>query len=315
MMARRYVVTGRGGQVAQSLIERAERHGEIKIIPLARPDLDLANIGTIEKALVEARPELIISAAAYTAVDQAESDAAKAFVVNSAAINEIGRVATKLNVPVIHFSTDYVFDGDKSSPYQESDPVAPLCVYGRSKLEGERCLDASGADYVILRTAWIYSPFNKNFLRTMLHLAGSRDELAVVADQYGNPTSALDIADAILTVADNLLSSRDQRLRGIFHLAGSGEASWADFASEIFRISAEMGGPSAIVHPIPTAQYPTPARRPTNSRLDCSKLERIHGVRLPNWKIATATTLQRLLASGAPENRPAWKRHFEENCR
>jgi dTDP-4-dehydrorhamnose reductase len=310
MMPRRYVVTGRGGQVAQSLVERVERHSGIKIIPLARPDLDLADIGTIEKALVEARPELIISAAAYTAVDQAESDAAKAFVVNSAAINEIGRVASKLNVPVIHLSTDYVFDGNKTSPYQESDPVAPHCVYGRSKLDGERCLIASGADYVILRTAWVYSPFNKNFLRTMLHLAGSRDELNVVADQYGNPTSALDIADAIFTVADNLLSSRDRRLRGMFHLAGSGEASWANFASEIFRISAEMGGPSAIVHPIPTAQYPTPARRPTNSRLDCSKLERIHGVRLPDWKIATATTVQRLLAGGALRKQAGMEKAF-----
>jgi dTDP-4-dehydrorhamnose reductase len=299
MMSRRYVVTGRGGQVAQSLVERVERHSGIRVVPLARPDLDLADIGTIEKALVEARPELIISAAAYTAVDQAESDAAKAFVINSAAINEIGRVASKLNVPVIHLSTDYVFDGNKTSPYQESDPVAPLCVYGRSKLEGERCLIASGADYVILRTAWVYSPFNKNFLRTMLHLAESRNELNVVADQYGNPTSALYIADAIFTVAGNLLSSRDRRLRGMFHLAGSGETSWAGFASEIFRISAEMGGPSAIVHAIPTAQYPTPARRPTNSRLDCSKLERFHGVRLPDWKIATATTVQRLLAGGA----------------
>lgn len=298
-MARRYVVTGRDGQVAQSLIERVERHSEIEIIPLARPDLDLADIGTIERALTEARPELIISAAAYTAVDQAESDAAKAFLVNGAAINEISRVAAKLNVPIVHLSTDYVFNGNKTSPYHESDPVAPLCVYGQSKLEGERRLIASGADYVILRTAWVYSPFNKNFLRTMLHLAASRDELHVVADQYGNPTSALDIADAILTVADNLLSSRDGRLRGIFHMAGSGEASWADFASGILRISAEMGGPSAIVHPIPTAQYPTPARRPNNSRLDCGKLESIHGIRLPNWQIATATTLQRLLAGGA----------------
>ncbi|MCJ9668642.1 MULTISPECIES: dTDP-4-dehydrorhamnose reductase [unclassified Neorhizobium] len=315
MMARRYVVTGRFGQVAQSLIERAERHGEIEIIPLARPNLDLADIGTIEKALVDARPELIISAAAYTAVDQAESDAAKAFLVNSAAIDEIGRVATKLNVPIIHLSTDYVFDGSKTSPYHESDPVAPLNVYGQSKLEGERRLVASGADYVILRTAWVYSPFNRNFLRTMLQLAGSRDELDVVADQYGNPTSALDIADAILAVADNLLSSRDQRLRGIFHMAGSGEASWADFASEIFRISVEMGGPSAIVHPIPTAQYPTPARRPNNSRLDCSKLERVHGVRLPNWKIATATTLQRLLACDAPEKQAGMEKASEESCR
>jgi dTDP-4-dehydrorhamnose reductase len=314
MMARRYVVTGRGGQVAQSLIERVEGHSGIEIIPLARPDLDLADIGTIEKTLAEARPELIISAAAYTAVDQAESDTARAFVVNSAAINELGRVATKLNVPIIHLSTDYVFDGNKTSPYEESDPVAPLCVYGQSKLEGERCLTSSGADYVILRTAWVYSPFNKNFLRTMLHLAGSRDELNIVADQYGNPTSALDIADAVFTVADNLLSSRDGRLRGIFHMAGSGEASWAGFASEIC-ISVKLGGSSAIVHPIPTAQYPAPARRPNNSRLDCGKLERIHGVRLPNWKSRLRLRCNGSWPAVRPENRPAWRRHFEENCR
>lgn len=298
-MALRYVVTGRSGQVAQSLIERAEGRDDIEIIPLARPCLDLADAATIEKAFVEARPDLIISAAAYTAVDQAESDAAEAFAVNSTAINEIGRVATKLDVPVVHLSTDYVFEGTKAEPYQETDAVGPLGVYGQSKLEGERHLIASGADYVILRTAWVYSPFNRNFLRTMMHLAESRDELNVVADQYGNPTSAHDIADAILRVAGNLLASQDEDLRGIFHVAGSGEASWADFASEIFRISAQMGGPSATVHPIPTAQYPTPARRPHNSRLDCRKLERVHGVRLPSWQIATKTTLQRLLADNA----------------
>lgn len=296
-MAARYVVTGLNGQVVSALVERVGPRGEIEILPIGRPDLDLANPETIEKALLAARPDVIISAAAYTAVDQAETDVTAAFAVNAVAPGEIGKVAKGLGIPVVHLSTDYVFDGEKETPYEETDAVNPLGVYGRSKLEGERLLAAATDNSAILRTAWVYSPFGKNFLRTMLRLAQDRDVLNVVADQYGNPTSAFDIADAVLLVAQNLRASRHANLRGIFHMTGSGEASWADFATEIFRVSRAQGGPVAEVTPIPSSSYPTPARRPTNSRLDCSKLASIHNVRLPEWRGSTAAVVSRLLAS------------------
>lgn len=296
-MARRYVVTGIEGQVVRSLVERGGAHPEVEIIPLGRPTLDLASIETIERALIESRPTAILSCAAYTAVDQAETDAETAFAVNAIAVGEIGRIAADMGVPVIHLSTDYVFDGEKTSPYSEDDPVNALGVYGRSKLEGERLLLNSGADCAILRTAWVYSPFGKNFLKTMLRLAETREELNVVADQIGNPTSALDIADAMLAVSDNLLSSRATDLRGLFHLSGTGSASWAEFAAEIFTVSSRHGGPSATVQPITTAEYPTPARRPKNSRLDCAKLAARHGVVMPAWQASTAEIVNRLLAA------------------
>lgn len=294
-MAHRYLVTGQEGQVVRSLVERASRHQDIEVLPLGRPALDLARIDTIEAAILSAKPDLIVSAAAYTSVDQAETDEANAFAINAAAVGEIGRVAKALGIPVVHLSTDYVFDGEKALAYVETDPVNPLGVYGRSKLEGERLLAASGADHAILRTAWVYSPYGKNFLRTMLRVAETRDDLNVVADQIGNPTSALDIADAVFKVGDNLSATDDARLRGVFHMTGSGDASWAEFASEIFAASGKGGGATANVHPITTAEYPTPAKRPKNSRLDCSKLAAEHGVSMPDWKSSTLEVVRRLL--------------------
>jgi dTDP-4-dehydrorhamnose reductase len=296
-MVRRYLVTGQEGQVVRSLVERASRHQDIEVLPLGRPALDLARIDTIEAAISGAKPDVIVSAAAYTAVDQAETDEANAFAINAAAVGEIGRVAKALGIPVVHLSTDYVFDGEKSSAYVETDPVNPLGVYGRSKLDGERLLAASGADHAILRTAWVFSPYGKNFLRTMLRVAETRDDLNVVADQIGNPTSALDIADAVFKVGDNLLASDDARLRGVFHMTGSGDASWAEFASEIFAVSGKNGGQTATVHPITTAEYPTPAKRPQNSRLNCGKLAAEHGVSMPDWQSSTSEVVRRLLSA------------------
>lgn len=295
-MTRRYVVTGSEGQVVKSLLAHRENGEGVEILPLGRPKLDLAQTHTIEPALVAARPDLIISAAAYTAVDKAEEEAENAAQINGIAIGEIGRVAARLGVPVVHLSTDYVFDGKKGTPYSEEDPVNPLGVYGRSKLDGERRLAASGADHVIVRTAWVYSPYGNNFLRTMLRLAQTREIVSVVSDQLGNPTSALDIADAIVAIANNILVSTEPTLRGIFHMSGQDEASWAEFASEIFRVSDTLGGPSAIVQPITTADYPTAAQRPNNSRMNCDKLAETHNVRLPEWKAATETVLRQLLA-------------------
>ncbi|WP_370677661.1 dTDP-4-dehydrorhamnose reductase [Pleomorphomonas sp. PLEO] len=295
-MIRRILVTGTDGQVVGSLLEKAATRTDIELLPIGRPELDLAATDKIAPAIEALRPDVILSVAAYTAVDAAESDEATALAVNGTAVGEIGKAAARLGVPVVHLSTDYVFSGDKPSPYVESDPTGPLSAYGRTKLAGELALATATANHAILRTAWVYSPFGKNFVKTMLRLGETRDSLGVVADQIGNPTSALDIADGLLKVAGNLIASGDPALRGIFHMTGDGETSWAGFAAEIFRLSAALGGKSVTVDPIPTSAYPTPAKRPGNSRLDCGKIERLHGVRLPNWQGSTERVVRRLVA-------------------
>ncbi|OCP18562.1 MULTISPECIES: dTDP-4-dehydrorhamnose reductase [unclassified Ensifer] len=291
----RMVVTGREGQVVTSLVERAAEGERFEVIAVGRPEFDLARPETIEAPLRHARPDVIVSAAAYTAVDAAERDEEAATIVNGTSAGKIALTAASLGIPVIHLSTDYVFDGSKSSPYSEADPVAPIGAYGRSKLAGEKAVARAHPNHVILRTAWVYSPFGKNFLKTMLKAAEARDSLNVVDDQVGNPTSALDIADTLLTVASNLLDSNDRRLRGIFHMTAQGEASWADFAEEIFAVSGARGGPSASVGRILSSAYPTPAKRPANSRLDCQKLADTYGLVLPRWQDSIAAVVSRLI--------------------
>jgi dTDP-4-dehydrorhamnose reductase len=289
------VVTGRDGQVVQSLVERAAGRG-IDVIAVGRPELDLAGPPeSIVSAIAGARPDVVVSAAAYTQVDKAESEPELAFAVNDAGARAVAKAAKEARVPLIHLSTDYVFDGTKASPYVESDPTLPASIYGASKLAGEQGVMAEHDNTAVLRTAWVYSPFRVNFVKTMLRLAGERAELRVVADQRGNPTSALDIADGIITVATNLLGSADPDLRGIFHMTAVGEASWAEFAKAIFDCSLSLGGQSAAVTPIGTADYPTPARRPANSRLDCTRLEKIHSVRLPEWRSSLKDVVGRLV--------------------
>lgn len=295
----RLAVTGKTGQVVTALLERGAAAG-IDVIALGRPELDLSHDHSVLDALAAASPDVIVSAAAYTAVDKAETEADLAQAVNARGPALVAAAAAKLNVPIIHLSTDYVFDGSKASPYVENDATGPLGVYGASKLAGEAAIAAATSNHVILRTAWVYSPFGQNFLKTMLRLAGDRPQLRVVDDQRGNPTSALDIADAVLAVARNLVDRPDQsELRGVFHLAGTGEASWADFAIEIFAASAALGGPSAEVTRITTADYPTPARRPANSRLSSARLQQIHGVIMPHWTTATRAVVERLVAVSA----------------
>lgn len=294
----RIVVTGREGQVVRSLVERAP--GNVEIVPLGRPELDLSgDPDSILAAVTAARPDLVVSAAAYTQVDKAESEPDLAFAVNEHGPRAVAKAARELGIPVIHVSTDYVFDGTKDAPYVENDPTAPASVYGASKLAGERAVQAEQPNSAVLRTAWVYSPFGANFVKTMLRLAADRDEVGVVSDQRGNPTSALDIADAIIAVAPNLLSSDDERLRGVFHMSAAGEASWAEFAEAIFAASAVEGGPTARVNRIQTSDYPTAAKRPSNSRLDSTKLEQAHGVRLPDWRQSMKEVVTRLLDRGA----------------
>lgn len=297
----RIAVTGREGQVAQSLKERGGRAG-VEIVLVGRPDLDLATPAGIAPALAAARPDLIVSAAAYTAVDRAEDEPDLAHAVNGAGAGAVAAAAQSLGVPVIHLSTDYVFDGAKHGDYVETDPTGPIGVYGASKLAGEQSVAAANPRHAILRTAWVYSPFGNNFLRTMLRVAAGREELTVVADQHGNPTSALDIADAILHIAPQLVSGRDD-VFGIFHLAGSGTTNWSGFARRIFEASGALGGPSARVKDITTADYPTKARRPANSRLSSAKFAGTFGWTAPDWRDSTDAVVARLLAAPKPPER------------
>lgn len=298
MTPMRIAVTGQQGQLAQSLAERGPGQGAT-ILLAGRPDLDLSRPESVYPALAALAPDVVVNAAAYTAVDKAESDAEEAMRVNGAGAGAVAAAAARLGVPLVHVSTDYVFDGALDRPWREDDPTGPTGVYGASKLEGERQVLAAARDSVILRTAWVYSPFGANFAKTMLRLAASRDEVGVVADQHGCPTSALDLADAAMAVAANLRSRADPALRGLFHATGSGEGSWADFATAIFADSAAAGGPSARVRAITTAEYPTPAQRPANSRLDCRKLAGIHGVTLPDWRASCRTVVTRLVADNS----------------
>ena len=294
----RLLVTGSQGQVVRSLIERAGP--DLEVIALGRPELDLEHPGDLAALFARHAPDAIVNAAAYTAVDKAESERDKAFAVNGAGAGAAAAAARRMNVPIVQISTDYVFNGSGDRPLLETDPTGPIGVYGASKLAGEEAVAAATPDHAILRTAWVYAPFGANFVRTMLRLAATRDELKVVGDQLGTPTSALDIAAAIETVARHLVARRDEaRLRGLFHMtATGGPISWADFATEIFRQSALRGGPNARVTPIPASEYPTPARRPAWSFLDGGKLASVHGVTLPDWRDGLAQTIERLAAQG-----------------
>ena len=290
----RIAVTGSKGQVATSLLERAGPKAEV--VTLGRPAFDLTDRAGVIAGLEAARPDVIVNAAAYTAVDKAEAEEAVATHVNGDGAGHVAEAAARLRVPLLHLSTDYVFDGVLDRPYREDDPTAPAGAYGRSKLAGEKLVADRCEDSVILRTAWVYSPFGANFVRTMLRLNETRDEVGVVADQRGNPTSALDIADALIAIAARVKDDASPALRGVFHMTGSGEATWADFAESIFREAATRGRRVTKVKRIGTADYPTPARRPANSRLDNEKLARVYGVRLPEWRQSAAACCDRLLA-------------------
>ncbi|MCZ7934013.1 dTDP-4-dehydrorhamnose reductase [Agrobacterium leguminum] len=291
----RLAVTGKNGQVVSAL--QALASDELEIVALGRPELDLAQPETVLKALREVKPDVVVSAAAYTAVDKAESEQDIAFAVNRDGARAVAQAASDIGIPVVHLSTDYVFDGTKDTAYVESDPTGPTSVYGRSKLEGERAVSEATDNYVVLRTAWVYSEYGNNFVKTMLRLSENRDEINVVADQFGCPTSANDIAAAVVTIARKLVEDSSAPLRGVFHLSGTGETNWANFAKQIFALSAENGGKSIVVNDITTAQYPTPARRPANSRLDCSKLEEVYGIKLPSWQTSTRAVVTALAQS------------------
>lgn len=282
----RIAVTGTQGQVVSCLIEAACKLPGIEIVPLGRPELDLAVPSTITPALAAAQPHLVVSAAAYTAVDLAEDEPELAYRVNATGAGTTACAAEELGVPIIHLSTDYVFSGHQQAPYVEEDPTGPISVYGASKLAGERAVAAANPRHLIMRTAWVYSAYGKNFVKTMVRLAQDRNELSVVRDQWGNPTSAHDIADCILHIALRLRSDSNFTGWGVYHLAGQGETNWSGFASHVLHASKRLSGPYAHVREIAAADYPTRARRPANSRLRTQKLLTEFGWSSPPWQEA-----------------------------
>ena len=284
----RVLVIGRTGQVAQSMIERGRAAGAT-VTALGRGAVDLADPATLAPAFDSARPDLVVNAAAYTAVDAAETDETAAHALNAEGPAALAALCAKAGVPLIHISTDYVFDGTLDRPYREDDPTGPQGAYGRTKLAGENAVLASGADALVARTAWVYSPFGKNFVRTILRLGAEREELAVVDDQRGNPTSALDIADAILALGAR--RARWPSGASLVHLTAPDEATWHAFAEAIFAASPHH----PKVNPIPTAAFPTPAKRPANSRLATALLAERYGLMLPSWRESLPPIVKRLL--------------------
>lgn len=276
----RILVAGARGQVAQAL-KRARLNDGEQVVVMGRPELDITDREGVGRVIAEVRPDVVVNAAAFTNVEAAEDDVESARQVNALGARYLAE-ATGSGVPLIHLSTDYVFDGTKAEPYEEDDVVNPINAYGQSKLEGEQMVAAANPDHVILRTSWVFSPWSNNFLKTMLKLARDRDEISVVDDQVGAPTSADAIAEGVLGVARGLRSGSSGA--GVFHMTAGGEASWADLAEAIFEESRRRGGPSASVVRITSEAYPTRAARPRNSRLDCSKLRAQWCIALPHWR-------------------------------
>lgn len=297
-MAVKILVTGRMGQLARSLADRALGEASLELVFAGRPELDLEAPVSIDRVIKRVSPDIVVSAAAWTAVDQAEDEPERTFLANAQAPGRLAAAAKAVGARIIHISTDYVFDGDKTAPYVETDPVNPQGVYGRTKAEGEARVRAEHTAHLILRTAWVYSPFGKNFLQTMLTIGATRDRLAVVDDQRGSPTCALDLADAVLAIVERWRGGESTGLGETYHCAGSGDASWCGLARHIFDASRRAGGPFAEVAAISTNEWPTRAIRPMNSRLDCTKFAADFGYRAPDWRQSVDVIVARSIASG-----------------
>ncbi len=278
------LVIGRSGQLANAL---AELNGN-GVVALGRPDVDITLRNSLENAIKRIRPALVINAAAYTAVDNAQTDERQAFAINADGPAVLAALCARYNFPLIHVSTDYVFDGCKTAPYGEDDLPAPLGVYGASKRAGEIAICKACPQHIIVRTAWVHSAMGKNFVKTMLSLASTRDEISVVDDQFGNPTFAPHLGQAILGIAEHILENSDFENWGVYHLAGAGRTSWADFAKEVFAASKRLNGPYARVLTISSEHYnkafQPAAPRPENSCMDCHKAHDRFGILIQDWR-------------------------------
>ncbi|MBF2005340.1 MAG: dTDP-4-dehydrorhamnose reductase [Chlorogloeopsis fritschii C42_A2020_084] len=280
-MSKLILLIGSNGQVGKELQQTLEPYGNI--VAVARPTIDFSQPDTLRQVIRDKQPQIIVNAAAYTAVDKAESEPELAQAINATAPGMLAEEAQKQGAFLIHISTDYVFDGNNCRPYQETDVTNPLSVYGKTKLAGEQAVIQKSDRYLILRTAWIYGAFGKsNFVKTMLRLGGEREEIRVVADQIGSPTWARDIADTIA----QLIPKLNSEISGIYHYTNSGVASWYDFAVAIFEEAQQLGLPLKVqrIIPITTPEYPTPACRPAYSVLACTKIAGILGTHAPHWR-------------------------------
>lgn len=286
------LVTGGAGQLATALV----REGGAAVTRVGRPDLDFDRPDTVAACFAAARPNLVVNGAAWTAVDAAETEPAAAMRANRDGPAVLARLCAAAGVPLIHVSTDYVFDGNKGAPYLETDPTNPTGIYGATKLAGEEAVLAANPRTAVLRTSWVYSAAGKNFVRTMLGAAQKTDTLRVVADQKGCPTSARDLAVAILAVAGRMRDGWRDEYAGVFHATGDGWTTWHGLATAVFAAAERHGRKPPTVQAIQTADWPTPARRPPDSRLDCGKLQRVFGVRQPAWQGAVAGVVDELLA-------------------
>lgn len=299
-MHKKILLTGVNGQVGHALKLNLSQY---EVIALSREQLDLTKVHDIRRIVRDVKPHLIINPAAYTAVDKAESESELAFAINGVAPQILAEEAARLNAAIIHFSTDYVFDGTKSAAYHEEDEVSPVSVYGRSKLLGEDAISSVGLPHLILRTSWVYGAYGKNFLKTILLLASERDSLRIVADQFGAPTSSVSIAEAALKLIEAWQVNQESQ-SGVYHFTNAGYTSWHGLSCEIVneynRLLSVKNWPVLKANvkdimPITTAEYPTPAARPHNSRLDNQKLKDVFNIALPNWQLGLQQVMQKLL--------------------
>ena len=298
----RILITGRDGQVGWECQRSLQALGEV--VSVSRSEADLASPTAIRDLVAAAAPDLIVNTAAYTAVDRAESEPDLAYAVNAVAPAVLAESVRRSGAALVHLSTDYVFDGMKDGPYVESDVCNPLSVYGRTKMQGEQAVLASGAPALVLRTSWVYAMRGSNFLRTIVRLAREREELRIVDDQWGAPTWARSIAEAIAVIAARAGNDRQSVAEafavrgGLYHLTAAGSTNWHQFAVALLARIADPGRRLSRIVPIPTRDYPTPARRPANSRLDCGRLARDWAVTLPRWDSALDLAASEGVANG-----------------
>lgn len=288
------LVTGADGQLGWELIRQAGSFG-IEVKPSVRSELDITDRNQTGSGLSDSVPDMVINAAAYTKVDQAETDQENAFAVNQKGPGNLAAFCSARNIPLIHISTDFVFDGEKQRPYIETDPVSPLSVYGKSKAAGEQAVRAGSDKHIIVRTSWLYGVHGDNFVKTMLRLGREREEIRVVADQHGSPTSAADLAGALLKIALHVRDHGDAEW-GTYHYCGKGITTWSGFAEAAFSTAKIYGyGKTPRVEPITTSEYPTPARRPTFSSLDCSLVQRNFGISPLPWQDSLKDIISRIM--------------------
>ena len=294
-MSRKIFIAGEHGQLARALVKAYLARGDT-VIALGRSRINITDLATLRSVMSRFNPDIVINTAAYTAVDDAENNVDTAYRVNCEGAKNVAISAKETSALLIHISTDYVFDGLKPTPYIENDLARPLCTYGRSKFAGEQAVAAEAGDYIILRTGWLSSETGNNFVKSMLALANTKNEIFVVNDQRGTPTFAFDLADAIANIAEKTLAARNRSsLLGLYHAAGPALTSRFEFAQAIMECSKAKGGPSCHVRPIATEQYPTRAVRPVNSGLDCSRLLQAFGIALPAWYLSLNHCLDEIL--------------------